>query len=109
MVTSRPATDLETAGVNSSISGLGVKVVSGMLYLTGMDMPGDDPDELERYGAGNAIACEPGDYDVELRAIGTRPLYDTIGKEIDFVIRLAPRITAFKPLEAEPRLLWHYD
>ncbi len=99
-----PATT-EAELIQDSVENLGLRVRSGRVYASGMDMPGTDADTLAEHGAGSFVGVDAGVYNVAVHLLRTTDLpQDRRPTVPDYLVVLSFRDTAFAAVESAPRL-----
>ncbi len=103
-ITDDQLTVREREHINETLGPLGLIVSSGQAYVSGMDTPGEPPDDYARHGAGGFVSIAPGEYNLFVHEMDSIPLSKEDHEELpDYVMELHPRREPFQGVSKEPR------
>lgn len=103
-ITDDQLTAREREHLNETLGPLGLVISSGRAYVSGMDTPGEPPDDYARHGAGGFISLEPGEYNLFVHEMDLISLPEV---ELEgfpsYVMEIHPRREPFHGVSKEPR------
>ncbi len=106
-ITGGEPTTTEAELIHDSVGDLGLRVRSGRVYASGMDMPGTDADTLAEHGAGCFVDVDvdAGVYNVAVHLLRTTDLPGDRQPTVpDYLVVLSPLDAVFAAVESAPRL-----
>lgn len=88
--------------IYDSVTNQGLKVTSNQIYISGMDLPGDELTTYQMHGAGTLVAIPNGFYQVDVHAL---QVWDDpeAAQYADYVVVLRKRTECFVPVIVTPQ------